>query len=551
MTNKPTTSKKRFIIASVLATLAMFDAYYFLNNEEENLETTIAKATDSSTETQTTKNITKTLTEEITLLSEVPDSNYVWRLYDLYRPEGSVLAEKPETLLTSTNQTIKWTQSNRPSALVQVSNTSDFTDYNEYTSNNASLLLTTANVGENFWRVSLDSGKTWSDHKKFNVSHSFLPDAKVMLEEPVRTVSLRKPLIVTEIGLQSSEDTIGYVAQVSDSIEFHPNSLIFWLPKNNPQINISNLGTFYYRFRSVNTNQELSEWSDVQVFNVLKKTRKRKASLASTPASLPVEINVDNVANFTPPPTPVEHTTVKRDIAATTPGEPVSVSNPLSSESSVTTRLESKKTKPFNYSYNKSEISAQSFLLNSQSSQQYYQNQSKSLATGLGIHALAWQDNIGYEGSFKSGAFNVSASEPQTSVRDIEGRIHLRTFTSLPFWARTEIQTSVFVGYEVYRNIGDLYSNQFDLLKFGARFHVPFYENWSGGGEFALGYGLETSTKLEFSGHVNYYIARKWSVGLGYRLNYFTAGSAAAAPDGYLPYREGSSESFSILNYYY
>ena len=511
-------SKKRITIAIIIAGLAMLIAYFF-SNKNQKQETPVAQNIYAEAPLKPT---------ELAILTESPNSNNVWHLYDMYKPEGSTLTEKSEAAVVSINHKIRWTQKTGFSALVQVSNAANFSSYDEYKTSATSIPLTKAYAGENYWRVSLDNGQTWSQHEKFNVSRGFSQESKVSLEEPVRIIYLKKPLLVTNIGLQSNEDTIGFIAQVSDSIAFHPNSLIFWLPKENPKLNISNIGTFYYRFRGVNKNQELSEWSDVQVFHVIKGKSKAKLPLAKSEVATP-----------------------ERAPASYEPDRPVYVAPPPAFESSVSIKLDSKKLKPYNYSYSKSEISAQSFLLNSQSSQQFYQNQNKSLATGIGIHAVAWVGNIGYEASFKSGAFNVSAPEPQTSVRDIEGRIHLRTFTSLPIWAKTEVQTSVFVGYEVYRNVGDLYSNQADLLKFGARIQVPFYQNWSATGEFSLGYGLETSTKLEFSTQLKYYLARKWSLGLGYRLNYFTAGSATAAPMGYLPYREGASESFTDLNYYY
>ena len=78
----------------------------------------------------------------------------------------------------------------------------------------------------------------------------------------------------------------------------------------------------------------------------------------------------------------------------------------------------------------------------------------------------------------------------------------------------------------------------------------PLGRKWDTGGEAVYGVGLETSTKFEASGHLNYVVYPHWSLGVGYRVHYFAAGSEKTTPF-ILPYREAYGEGFSVLRYSY
>jgi len=117
-------------------------------------------------------------------------------------------------------------------------------------------------------------------------------------------------------------------------------------------------------------------------------------------------------------------------------------------------------------------------------------------------------------------------------------------------WSR-ELQISLFGGNEFYQNAGSSnFSRQYDLWKFGTSLEFPLSNRWTTGGEVVYGIGGDKSTKEEISGHFNYFINRNWSSGAGYRLHLFNAGSTASSP-GYLPYREGYTELYTSLFYYY
>jgi hypothetical protein len=203
-----------------------------------------------------------------------------------------------------------------------------------------------------------------------------------------------------------------------------------------------------------------------------------------------------------------------------------------------------------NRKYNSSEIDFNGFLWTLYSSEQYYTGEAAPVASGIGVHGYYWGESNGFEGSFKTGAIGLNNSGGgQSALKDFEARYHRRFFTQFPFgWAR-ELQISGFAGYELYRNAGGSFSSQYDLIKIGTTLNFPWAEKWTGGGEFVYGYGLDKSMKFEISGNIGYFFSPNWSLGAGYRLHLFEAGSAASASQAGLPYREGYTEIFSALFY--
>lgn len=106
-------------------------------------------------------------------------------------------------------------------------------------------------------------------------------------------------------------------------------------------------------------------------------------------------------------------------------------------------------------------------------------------------------------------------------------------------------------GIELYRNQGNgPFSKGYDLLKTGLTFEFPLLSRWETGGELIYGYGFDSSTKYEISGHIHYFLLEEWTFGVGYRLHLFQAGSEATTPYG-LPYREGFGEGYSAVKWHY
>lgn len=202
-----------------------------------------------------------------------------------------------------------------------------------------------------------------------------------------------------------------------------------------------------------------------------------------------------------------------------------------------------------NDSYKNSKFSVNGFLLNVKSSQQIASAEKSASVTGVGFQANYWWDQQGLEAHFKSGEEGSSA---ESSLKILEARYNYRFNKYLSSEFIRELQISLFTGYEIYRVSGaNVFSSKYDIIKLGAALDLPLSSNWSTGGEVAVGRGTDSSNKYEFSTRLNYYLQLNWSLGIGYNLHLFEAGSTSSSANGTLPYREGYTEEFLNLNYHF
>lgn len=206
---------------------------------------------------------------------------------------------------------------------------------------------------------------------------------------------------------------------------------------------------------------------------------------------------------------------------------------------------------PRNHNYAHSRLSILGLLWSQQSSQQLYQNQTPPVAIGTGVNFLIWNDQSGVEGTLNFTVLGTNAAARQSSSTNAEIRYHYRFSKPLPMRFARELQISAFAGIEMHRNSSDLFANQYDLLKIGTQMTFPILENWSSGGEFVYGAAADLSPKQEVSGFLTYFPSMQWSMKCGYRIHFFEARTASSSPGGLLPYREGYTEGFSAIEYYF
>lgn len=186
------------------------------------------------------------------------------------------------------------------------------------------------------------------------------------------------------------------------------------------------------------------------------------------------------------------------------------------------------------------------------SSEQTYQGSSVPYAATMALRGKHWSGSYGAEGVFKSKVFNYNSEGSRISPWGIEARV-LRKWRTPWKWFSflREAQLTAIAGGELYRNRGGgVFSNGYELLKFGGGLEFPLWNRWATGGEVLYGYGLDASQKLEVSGFVNYFLRKQWALGMGYRVHFFDAGSLESSP-GYVPYREGYLEGYSTIRYQY
>lgn len=471
--------------------------------------------------------------EDLALCPGSGAQDYVWRLYELYElKDGNISARTPQPDFVFANHSVSWPQVQGKKMTLQLASSPDFRSRLEFQTIAGNFTFPKLHAGVNYWRVS-DDNIHWSAIQKISVRPRLLENSAPQLENPIVQIPLFQEITTIEMKMKAPIPVVGFVAEASLTENFTADTTrLFWSPQEDMRLSFSKPGSYFYRFRSVSAQQELSDWSATQRFDVFtpklaaapRMKRARKQIVAKT-ATLPE----------------------KRQPAA---AEPQTSAPALPSTTSTLKYEEPEVPLRRNEKYHDTKISVQGFVWTMQSSQQFQQSTTNPVSSGLGLNYLSWWDHQGVEATLKTGLVAMN-SAGSSALKDFEARYHYRFITGFPFHLLREFQTSFFLGYEVYRNSGGAFSSAYNLLKFGTTLEFPLASNWSTGGEFIYGLGSDSSNKKEISGHVSYFFTRAWSLGAGYRIHLFEAGSVAAAPTTTLPYREGYTEGYSILDYHF
>mgnify|MGYP001367848511 CR=1 FL=1 len=529
---------------------------------------------------------------------------YTWKLSDIYDKYEFQISEKDvPTNPIVLDQTLSWT-TEATSSIVEFANNPQLANAEKFTVGEKSLVMRNVFVGENYWRVTVED-KTSSPIENFTVQAKFIDGVQMSIPKPNWAIPLVSEAVSMPLVLKSNlQNPIGFVVQASPSSQFPKgNTRLFWSASTQVKINFFKPGDYFYRFRTVSAAQELTDWSPPTQFKVfrplppappiLAQVSREKLSLGEdiqmrwdsqgvetrieiidskgltvkelngsqltwTPesegnyqaqawtvnqygqqssASLPLAIKVS--PKPPPPPPPL---LAKKE-------KPRSVA---STENTSAMKIEGGPPKTMNEKFRSSKMSVNTFIWTQFSSVQFYNNEANPIVSGLALHGNYWNGANGLEGILKSGAVGLnSMGNSQKSLKSFEGRYHYRIFTKMPWSADRQLQISGFLGYETYRNSGGSYSSSYDLVKFGTSIEFPWGSRWTGGGEFVYGLGSDKTQKKEISGHVGYFISTDWSLGVGYRVHLLDAGSEKSAPQNSLPYREGYTEGFSVLNYHF
>ena len=454
---------------------------------------------------------------------------YTWHFYDWYKNKTFTVEPRPSPSAdVDLHVPLAWKKAaTAKPTIVQWSRTPDFTQATSMQAAEQSFNLESAQIGENYWRISFD-GTNWSPAEKFTVKPRFLDRGEPSAKIGKHRIVLTKDVAKVSVHLSSRYNARGFVVQASTAKDFNSrDSHAFWSDEAKFNLSFYHPGIYYYRFRTVSQNQELSDWSKTETFQVL--------------APLPPAREVKPLAKVRkakePEPKKVAEQEPERKPAETESTNRLRMDLPITNANEV---------------YKSSLFSIEGLLWTIQSTQQYYDGASAPIASGVGVRATHWWNNFGVDASGKTGLMGLNGTgREQTSLKDFEGVLLYRFYTPFPFSLSRELQISLFGGYEMYRNTADMFSNEYNLMKFGTSLEFPVASHWSTGGLFGYGYGLDASTMIEVSGHLIYYLNPKWSLGGGYRLYLFQAGSASAAGDGQLPYREGYTEGYSVLEYHY
>lgn len=557
------------------------------------------------------KNVTETVAAAVPDRPRPVDGaeaiRHVWTIEDLYTREGQLLSEKPEPpKRVAVDMAVRWTGVDKKTPVRFQMASGPGSEFSVPVSvSGDSLRLLEAGLGENRWRVSAD-GKNWSRESSFQVTGAFLSERPVLLETN-SVVPIIGERGTSTVRLQSGLKTSGTVVQSSTTPDFSSGTTrTFWAEAGEIALSFYRPGTFYYRFRVADERSRLSEWSesqrfvalvpptleaprferdrlevetglalplawrgpadaqayDVEIFdskNQLVETRRTTEPgliwTSKTPAWYRARVfavdrwerrgepSKPQVLAFKAPPPPVVKTP---PVAAKQPP----VRDPAQASSSL--KIELPRSSFWNDAYRESLLSVEGSAATMQSKEQFFQEVAAPAAASLAVRGKHWWGAMGVEGFLKAKAFGLNASGSAISPLQAEARAHYRFSPWVPSFLLREMQVSLLVGYEMYRNSNDaIFSPSYDLIKFGTSIEFPVAKRWDSGGEILYGMAADASRKYEVSGRFGYYLRKDLSLGAGYRIHLFDAGSGKSSPNGGVPYREGYGEAYSTLRYHY
>lgn len=345
----------------------------------------------------------------------------------------------------------------------------------------------------------------------------------------------------------------GYVYEVSADETF-PAELTRakWNREGRLAMQLVKPGTFYYRVRGVNQKTELTQTSNLVKIVIL--PEEKIVPLASTPTRrelAPLVIRRPTTTQAQRPqvmspkiekPQPAKPT---KQVAKSNDSIPIAIHLPTAVASSTTQIKTEERT---NQSYSSSRVDFETGTFTVFSPDEKDLGRTNPYAYTLGIRSKHWfNDRSGFEGMARVKAGGLNESANGINPLALEARYHHRLYSSL--FGRTNF--SLLTGLEVYRNIGRGYfAQQYDLGKIGFAVDFPVGNRWDMGGDVAVGFGTDQTTKYEAVGRLNYYFRRRYSLGAGYRLFLLQAGSEKTAPLDF-PYKETWGEGFFVFRWHY
>lgn len=536
----------------------------------------------------------KTVEAPPTLQNDNLKLSYKWKLYDLYsRTEDNTLAANPLPEQVNYVKLLKWsTNPENKEMLVEIAGQMDFSNKKSFKAELNQLQLEQIFVGKNFWRVKSASSNEWSTIADFELSTDFTAVPSLSSVTYSKNIPLLNSQAQGRIAFKSNNDVVAYVVESSEDSEFKTDNIkINFVTDNQLNLSFNKAATIFYRIRSVNQNQEISNWSNTFKIEVFSPNPPKAPILANSKTQVYlsqeafaewqsedekvfIEIRTENnqlIKSFsdrkfkTKLPYPGTYTATAYSVdkygQTSPPADSIQIKvqeDPLvlaasddKTDESLKQPVEKKSGVFFNDAYKESKLSFNLFTINLFSSQQLANNNQNPTITGAGASVTQWYDQHGVEANLKSGL--SSSNGNSKSVLSLEALYKYRFLSSYSNSFTRELQFTLISGYEMYRNpsTASLFSPKYDILKVGAGLSLPIHENWSANGQILLGLGLDGSIKLDAGGEGLYYLSRAWSLGMGYRISLFQAGSASTSGNGVVPYREGYTQIYTLLNFNY
>lgn len=551
-------------------------------------------------------------TSRITGLPVAKPLTYTHQLYDFYdNVDGRFVPRVSQRRFVKMNLPVAWSlEGAHHSLLGQLSSRPDFSSIAGtfmVSAREAQGVFKNVFLGKNYFRV-LSEGKGLStEPQEFLVQDKPLHEKPPQLAVSARTLYILEESAQLKTQVKADADLVHLLVEESDHPEFPPEQTrVLWSQQKIMSWNISEPREFYFRVRGVNARWELTAPSDAVAVRVerpgmpelprlaqgrlrlteedtavvswdqsknaefyevriksndgkiVESGRTRKNTLSWRPKkSGQYRISIVSVDQFKRRPRGESVVSVLVDPLPQVPIPPLALEEApkreVASTPKLSTKVPSEIPRFLNFNFQSSKLAFEGAAFTMYSQDQLDQGKANPTAFMFGVRSIHWMDPHGVEASFKTKVLRLSSVEGgDVAPMQAEARYHYKF--DLPFnpFSRTgKAEMSLLAGYETYKNsAGGLFSPKYDLIKAGMAFNFPVIQSWDTGGELVYGQGLDKSTKYEVSGFLSYFLDPSWSLGAGYRIHLFIAGSDASSPLG-VPYREGFGEGYSTLRWHY
>lgn len=462
---------------------------------------------------------------------------YYLKLYDLYKKNSEYSFRRLENVslnFVPIAIELSWTpQGQQKKYSVQIAKDPDFSAITaEQTTSDARLTTKKMSLGKNYWRVSSNQ-MTWSKPLEVEVQSNFIqikPPALQLLDPQPKLIGGNA---LIGLQLQTQHYFKGFLLEISLNREFPTaQTTVHWVSKRQLTWRLNSTEKTYFRVRGITDELEITDYSNVQsAAPIIPIVIAKKA-----PIQPRVKIDEQKVAELKEISEKVEKK-IER-IPATT------------EESTIASHLDVPNT--FNDGFTQSRIALLGAASTMFSATQIGQNSQAPITLLGGVQVMHWFSQSGLDFILKTkvAGLNAAAAPGSPFITDIKYKY--RWFGSFnPFSSRKKMQGYLSAGYEVYKNSGATsFAQSYSLYKAGFGLDFPFFKTMDTGGEVLYGTN-GSSKKIEISGYMGYYLKKSMSVGAGYRINTFEAGTTKDSPNAILPYREAYGEGYSTFRWNY
>lgn len=196
--------------------------------------------------------------------------DYSLKLYDIYERTGQQLRLKNvNNPLVRMSVALPIEISSRSTEiLVEYSPQEDFSGSRKYSMDSLDRSLPQVYIGNNYWRAQQNKGP-WSETGHFVVRSILLPASNVQAKFSSTMLYLYQQSAEVDVSLSTSADANGFLVESSKKSDFDSNSTIYWSYQNKLHLRFNQPGTYFYRFRAVDENLKLGEWSETTKLEVL------------------------------------------------------------------------------------------------------------------------------------------------------------------------------------------------------------------------------------------------------------------------------------------